>query len=48
MIGTPILAIFHEKQIFENVATSLHSPNFVSRTVLNTDDDRYSDFGHFS
>ena len=47
MIDTPILAVLYEKKIFENVETSLYNPAFVSRTVWNTNNDRYSDFGHF-
>ena len=47
MIDTPILDILYEKKIFENVETSLYSPSFFSRTVWNTNDDRYSNFGHF-
>ena len=47
MIDTPILAILYEKKIFENVETSLFCLDFVSRTVRNTNDGRYSDFGHF-
>ena len=46
-IDTRILAILYEKKIFENVKTSLYSPGFISRTVWNTNDDKYSSFGHF-
>ena len=47
MIDTPILSIVCEKKIFENVETSLYSTGFVIRPVWNTNDDRYSNFGHF-
>ena len=47
MIDTQILAIFWETQIFETVETSLYSQGFVSRTVWNTNGNRYSVFGHF-
>ena len=42
MIDSLILAILYERKIFENV----ESPGFVSRTVWNINDDRYSNFGH--
>ena len=46
-IDTPILAIFYEKTIFENVEMSLYSLGFVNRTIWNTNDDRYSHFSQF-
>ena len=47
MIDTPTSAIFMREKIFKNVETPLPNQGFVSRTVWNTNDDRYSDFGHF-
>ena len=47
MIDTLILAILYEKKIIENLKTSLYRTGFVSRTVWNINDDKYSNFGYF-